>query len=337
MTTRGRTASTRAPTRRSVGLCLAAAVALAAVPALAQPQDYPSRPITLIVPFPPGGSTSIVGRLVGEKMSELLGQQIVIDNRGGAGGTVAARSFTRATPDGYTLLFGYSGTIAIGPSLYPNAGFDPRKDFAAVGMIGSAPAVLVVHPSFDVASAGALIDLAKQRPGQIGYGSAGVGTVTHIAGELFVAMSGAKLTHIPYRGSGPVLNDLIGGHIKMSFTPIPAVHALIDHGALRALAVTSATRSSLMPEVPTVSETGLPGYEVVLRYGLLAPAGTPRPIIDTLNKALRAALDSPDLKARLAVEGAEVLPSTPEEYAADIDREETKWSKVIKDAGIKAE
>ncbi|MBI5114060.1 MAG: tripartite tricarboxylate transporter substrate binding protein [Rhodovulum sp.] len=306
-------------------------------PTLAVGQDYPARTITLVVPFPPGGSTSIVARLVADRMSELLGQQIVVDNRGGAGGTVAARAFTRAAPDGYTLLFGYSGTIAIGPSLYPAAGFDPRKDFAPIGMIGSAPAVLVVHPSFEVESVAALLAWAREKPGELAYGSAGVGTVTHIAGELFVAMSGAKLAHIPYRGSGPVLNDLVGGHIKMSFTPIPAVHAMVANGSLRALAVTSAVRSKLMPSVPTVSETGLPGYEVVLRYGLLAPVSTPRPIIDTLNSALREALASPALQGRLAKEGAEVLTSTPEEYAADIDREETKWSTVIREAGIKAE
>ncbi|MBK5960532.1 hypothetical protein CCR97_20355 [Rhodoplanes elegans] len=333
-----RTMTRRAAGRACLGVVMAGLACLVAPPiAAAQPQDYPNRPITLVVPFPPGGSTSIVGRLVADKMGEVLGQQIVVDNRGGAGGTVAARAFTRAAPDGYTLLFGYSGTIAIGPSLYPAAGFDPRKDFAPIGMIGTAPAVLVVHPSFDIASAGALVARAKEKPGQIAYGSAGVGTVTHIAGELFVAMSGAKLTHVPYRGSGPVLNDLIGGHIKMSFTPIPAVHAMVQSGSLKALAVTSAQRSSLMPSVPTVSETGLPGYEVVLRYGLLAPAGTPRAIVDALNKALRTALASDDLKKRLAHEGAEVLPSSPEEYAADIDREETKWSKVIRDAGIKAE
>ncbi|MDC7787683.1 tripartite tricarboxylate transporter substrate binding protein [Rhodoplanes sp. TEM] len=329
--------SARVFRRAAAAALIGASVLAGPSPAAAQPQDYPNRSITLVVPFPPGGSTSIVGRLVADKMSEILGQQIVVDNRGGAGGTVAARAFTRATPDGYTLLFGYSGTIAIGPSLYPAAGFDPRKDFAPVGMIGTAPAVLVVHPGFDVASAGALVALARDRPGQLAYGSAGVGTVTHIAGELFVAMSGAKLTHIPYRGSGPVLNDLVGGHIKMSFTPIPAVRAMVQNGSLKALAVTSAQRSALMPSVPTVSETGLPGYEVVLRYGLLAPAGTPRPIVETLNKALREALAAPDLQQRLAHEGAEVLASTPEEYAADIDREETKWSKVIREAGIKAE
>ena len=300
-------------------------------------QDYPRRPITLIVPFPPGGSTSIVGRIVADKMSAALGQQIVVDNRGGAGGTVAARAFVGAAPDGYTLFLGYSGTIAVGPSFYPNAGFDPRKDFAPIGLIGTAPAVLVAHPSFLANSVGELITRAKAKPGEINYGSAGVGSLTHIAGELFAAMAGIKLTHIPYKGSGPVLNDLIGGHIPMSFTPIPAAHGQVQSGTLKALAVTSLKRSALLPDVPTVAESGLPGYEAVLHYGLLAPQGTPRPIIDRLNKELRAVLDSEEIRRRMAIEGAEPLASSPEEYAADIDREETKWSNIVRSGGIKPE
>ena len=306
---------------------------LAATPASAQ--AYPGRPITLVVPFPPGGSTTVMARIIGETMGHLLGQQVVIDNRPGAGGTIAARGFTRAAPDGYTLLLGYSGTIAIGPTLYPNAGFDPRKDFTPIGLIGSAPAVLAVHPSLGVTTVAELIAKARERPGTIDYGSAGIGTVTHIAGELFVSMAGIKLKHVPYRGSGPVLNDLVGGHIPMSFTPIPAAHGQVEAGILRALAVTSLERSSLMPEVPTLSESGLPGYEAVLHYGLLAPPGTPRAIVDTLNKALRDAIATPEVQKRLAFEGAEPLPSTPPEYAADIDHDETKWSKVLRDAGIK--
>jgi tripartite-type tricarboxylate transporter receptor subunit TctC len=298
-------------------------------------QEYPTRPVTLIVPFPPGGSTSVMARIVAEKMGELLGQNMVVDNRPGAGGTIAAKAFTRATPDGYTLFLGYSGTIAIGPILYSNAGFDPLKDFAPVGLIGSAPAVLAVHPTFQADSVADLIRRAKEKPGSIDYGSAGVGTATHIAGELFTAMAGIKLTHVPYRGSGPVLNDLVGGHIPMSFTPIPAVHGHVQSGTLKALAVTSLKRSPLMPDVPTVAETGLPGYEAVLRYGLLAPAGTPKPIVDKLNKVLRDAIATPEVQKRLAFEGAEPLPSSPEEYAVDIARDGAKWSKVLKDAGIK--
>lgn len=278
-----------------------------------------------------------MARTIGERMGDILGQKIVIDNRAGAGGTVAARAFVQGLADGYTVLLGYSGTIAIGPSLYPNAGFDPHKDFSPIGLIGSAPAVLVVHPSFPVRSVSELIAYAKGKPGEVSYGSAGVGTATHIASELFVAMSGIKLTHIPYRGSGPLLNDLVGGHIPMSFTPIPAVHSHIEAGTLRALAVTSLKRSALLADVPTIAETGLPGYETVLHYGLLAPAGTPRTIVDKLNNALRATLALPEVQRRLAIDGAEPLPSSPEEYQADINQEVAKWSKIIKEAGIKAE
>lgn len=313
-----------------------AASALAALHGSVAAQSYPVRPVTLVVPFPPGGSTSVMARIVAEAMGEGLGQQVVIDNRPGAGGTIAAKAFTRAPPDGYTLMLGYSGTIAIGPTLYPNAGFDPRRDFTPIGLIGTAPAVLVVHPSLGVGSVAELIARAKERPGSINYGSAGIGTVTHVAGELFTSMAKIRIAHVPYRGSGPVMNDLVGGHIPMSFTPIPAAHAQVEGGTLRALAVTSLTRSPLMPNVPTVAESGLPGYEAVLHYGLLAPPGTPSAIVERLNAALRQAIATPEVLKRLAFEGAEPLASSAREYAEDIDRDEVKWSRVLREAGVKA-
>jgi tripartite-type tricarboxylate transporter receptor subunit TctC len=304
-------------------------------PASAQP--YPSRPITLVVPFPPGGSTTIVARIVAEKMSEALGQPIVIENHAGAGGTVGTKAVAKSPPDGYTLLLGYTGTLAIGPTLYPNAGYDPRKDFAPVGLIGNAPNSLVVHPSFPAKSVQELIAYAKAHPGEVNFGSAGVGTVSHVAGEYFATEAGIKLTHVPYRGTGPALADLIGGHIPMAFAPIPATHGPVSQGQLRGLAVTSAKRSSLVPDLPTIAESGLPGFEASLFYGIVAPAGTPRPIIDTLNKALRAALASDDVHQRLATDGAEPTPSTPEEYAAHIDKDEKRWSAVVKASGAKGE
>jgi tripartite-type tricarboxylate transporter receptor subunit TctC len=313
---------------------LAAVLTLAALSGGAGAQDYPNRPITLIVPFPPGGSTTIVARIVAEKMSEALGQQIVIDNRAGAGGTLGTRSAARSAPDGYTIALAYTATIAIGPSLYPNVGYDPRKDFAAIGQIGTAPSVVVVHPSVPARSINDLIKLIKDS-GTYQYGSPGVGTVNHLTTELFAYTAGLKMTHIPYKGTGPALNDLIGGHIPLMFVPIPAAHGNVAGGKLRALAVTTAQRSKLMLEVPTISETGLPGFDVALRYGFVAPAGTPRPIIDRLNKELRAALASEEVIRRLAIDGAEPLSSTPEEYAADIDREETKWSQVVKAIGLR--
>jgi tripartite-type tricarboxylate transporter receptor subunit TctC len=320
------------PNRRDF---LAGAAASLALSRTARAQDYPSRTITLIVPFPPGGSTSVMARIVAERMSATLGQQIIVDNRGGAGGTLAARAFVSAPPDGYTIFLGYTGTIAIGPTLYANAGFDPRKDFAPIGLIGSAPAVLVIHPGFAPRSVAELIALAKSKPGEINFASAGTGTLTHMAAELFISMAGIKLTHIPYRGSGPVLADLLGGHVPMSFTPIPVAHAHVSSGKLIALAVTSTKRTPLLPQVPTFAELGLAGYEAVLHYGLLAPRGTPRPIVERLNKELRAALASDEVKKRLATEGADPLPSSPEEYAADIDQEERKWAQVVKQIGLK--
>jgi len=323
------------PNKTPFSAALALVAMLGLGPAVAQ--DYPTRPITLVVPFPPGGSTTIVARIVADKLSEALGQQIVVDNRGGAGGTIATRAVSRTAPDGYTLLLGYTGTLAIGPTLYPSAGYDPRKDFDAIGLIGHAPNSLVVHPSFNVRSVKELIEYAKANPGKVNYGSAGVGTVSHVSGVYFATAAGIELTHIPYKGTGPALADLLGGHIPMAFAPIPATHANVAEGSLRGLAVTSLKRSSLLPDVPTIGESGVPGFEASLYYGLVAPAGTPRPIIEKLNKALRDVLASDEVKKRLATDGTEPTPSTPEEYAAHIDRDETKWSKVVKDSGARAE
>jgi tripartite-type tricarboxylate transporter receptor subunit TctC len=313
---------------------LTAAIALTSVAAA---QNYPTRPITLVVPFPPGGSTTIVARIVTERMADAIGQQFVVDNRGGAGGTLGTRQVAKSAPDGYTIALGYSGTLAIAPSLFPSLGYDVRADFTPIGRIGVAPSAVVVHPSFPAHSVAELIAYAKANPGKVNYGSAGIGTVGHVAGEYFAIESGIKLIHIPYKGTGPAITDLLGGHIPLSFSPIPAVHESAKSGLLRMLAVTSAKRSSLLPDVPTVAESGVPGFDAVLRYGLVAPAGTPRPIIERLNAALRTALESKEVRNRLAIEGAEPLPSTPEEYAIDIDREETQWSKVIKASGAKAE
>src|SRR5690348_2779702 len=240
--------------RKSLFAALALALALAALSAPAQAQDYPTRPITLVIPFAPGGSTSIVGRGVAEKMSELLGEKIVIDNRPGAGGTVGTKAVAKSDPDGYTLVLGYTGTLAIGPSLYKKAGYDPRKDFAPIGMIGNAPNSLVVHPSFPAKSVAELIAYAKQNPGKVSFGSAGAGTASHITGEYFARSAGISLVHVPYKGTGPALTDLLGGHIPMAFAPIPASHPNVSAGKLRALAVTSVARSSLLPDVPTMIE-----------------------------------------------------------------------------------
>jgi tripartite-type tricarboxylate transporter receptor subunit TctC len=325
------------PWSRNLHRVLLAALIVALGAGATAAQDYPSRPITLVVPFPPGGSTTIVARIVADKMSEALGQSIVVDNRGGAGGTVGSRAVAKSSADGYTILLGYTGTLAIGPTLYGNVGYDPRTDFEPIGRIATAPNTLVVHPSLPVHSVPELIAYAKANPGKLNYGSAGIGTVSHVCGEYFATAAGIKITHVPYKGTGPAIIDLLGGHIPMAFAPVPATHENATSGKLRMLAVTSAVRSTLLPNVPTIAETALPGFEAVLRYGLVAPAGTPRAIIGKLNAALNAALTSDDVRARLALDGAEPLPSTPAEYGADIDREETQWSKVVKASGAKAE
>ncbi|QOZ23168.1 tripartite tricarboxylate transporter substrate binding protein [Bradyrhizobium sp. CCBAU 51753] len=314
-----------------------AALAFTALSHAAQAQNYPVRPITLVIPFAPGGSTSIVGRGVAEKMGELLGEKVVVDNRPGAGGTVGTKAVAKSDPDGYTLLLGYTGTLAIGPSLYKNAGYDPRKDFAPIGMIGNAPNSLVVHPSFPAKSVAELITYAKANPGKVNFGSAGAGTASHITGEYFARAAGITLVHIPYKGTGPALTDLLGGHIPMAFAPIPASHTNVAAGKLRALAVTSSARSGLLPDVPTIAEAGLPGFDASLYYGLVAPAGTPRPVIDKLNKALHAALTSEEVKRQLGNDGTDITPGTPEDYADFIDKDEKKWAQLVKASGVEQE
>jgi tripartite-type tricarboxylate transporter receptor subunit TctC len=317
----------------AISVATLAALAIGGPLAPAAAQTYPNRPVTLVIPFPPGGSTSIVGRTVADKMSEILGQQIVVDNRGGAGGTIGTRAVAKSTPDGYTLLLGYTGTLAIGPTLYKNAGYDPRKDFAPIGMIGHAPNSLVVHPSTPAKTVQELVAHARKNPGKVNYGSAGVGTVSHVSGEYFANAAGLKLVHIPYKGTGPALADLIGGHIPMAFAPIPATHGPVSQGLLRGLAVTSGKRSSLVPELPTIAESGIKDFEASLYYGLVAPAGTPREIVDRLNKVLREALATADVRKRLTNDGAEATPGSPEEYASHIDRDEMRWSVVVKASG----
>lgn len=302
-----------------------------------QAQTYPNRAITLVIPFAPGGSTSIVGRGVADKMGELLGEKVVVDNRPGAGGTVGTKGVAKSEPDGYTLVLGYTGTLAIGPSLYKNVGYDPRKDFAPKGMIGNAPNSLVVNPSFPAKTVAELIAYAKANPGKVNFGSAGAGTASHITGEYFARAAGITLVHVPYKGTGPAMTDLLGGHIPMAFAPIPASHANIAAGTLRGLAVTSTTRSSLLPDVPTIAESALPGFDASLYYGLAAPAGTPRPIIDKLNKALREALASDVVKKQLALDGTEITAGTPEDYADFIDKDEKKWAGLVKASGVEQE
>jgi tripartite-type tricarboxylate transporter receptor subunit TctC len=316
----------------------AASTVLAALTSPTQAQPYPTRPITIVVPFAAGGGNDILARLLGQHMGRALGQQFVIENRGGAAGTIGARAIAKATPDGYTLMVGHSGLFAMAPGLYgSNAGYDPRKDFAPIGLIASYQQILVVHPSLPVRSIADLIALAKKEPGKITYATAGVGSGSHISTELLTSMAGIKLTHVPYRGSGAVQGDLVGGHVAMAIQTVPPVIAQIRSGQVRAIAVTGAARSPIFPDVPTVAEAGVPGYEAVIHYGMVAPAGTPRPIVARLNAELRAALNTDDVRARIADEGGESLAGTPEQQAVDIDQEETKWGALVRKLGLRAE
>jgi tripartite-type tricarboxylate transporter receptor subunit TctC len=315
---------------------IAAVASCAAGPAAAQ--NYPTRPITVIVPFAAGGGNDILARLLGAHMGRALGQQFVIENRGGAAGTIGARAAAKATPDGYTLMVGHSGLFAMAPGLYgAAAGFDPRKDFAPISGIASYQQVLVVNPSLPVRTLADLLVLAKKEPGKITYATAGIGSGSHVSTELFTAMANVKLTHVPYRGSGPAVSDLVGGHVAMGITTIPPAISQIRSGLLRAIAVTGDARLSILPDLPTISEAGLPGYVAVIHYSMVAPAGTPRAIVERLNTELRAALKQEDVRARIADEGGDVLVGTPESLAADIDQEETKWGALVRKLGLRAE
>jgi tripartite-type tricarboxylate transporter receptor subunit TctC len=300
-------------------------------------QDYPARPITLIVPYVAGGGNDAMARAMADKMGAALGQQIVIENRGGAGGSIATRQVARAAPDGYTLGLGGTGTLAIDPTLYPNVGYDPRRDFAPIGLIATSALVVLVNPQMPAATLKDFLVLAKSNPGRINFASAGSGSGMHLGTELLAFMAGITMTHIPYKGSAPALTDLVGGHVAVYLSSLPPAVGLVREGKVRALAVTGLTRSKAFPGVPTVAEAALPGFEAVLHYGIVAPAGTPRPTVDKLNAAMRTALASADVLARLDTDGAEPFPSTPEQYAADIDHEETKWSEIVRRSGAKAE
>jgi tripartite-type tricarboxylate transporter receptor subunit TctC len=336
---KGDRAMTRQTTRTTMALLAiaAAAAGLVTVGAAAPAETYPSRPITLIVPFVPGGSASTAARIVADKMSETLGQSIVVDNRGGAGGIVATRQVAKSAPDGYTLLVVTSATVGTAPTLFENLGYDPRKDFAPIGVIAATPNVIVVHPSFPARTLSELIALGRAASAPIPYGSPGVATLNHLTVELLAYRTGMKLSHVPYKGAGPALTDLLGGHIKVLISAIVNIHSQVLTSAIRVLALTGAKRSALLPDVPTFAEAGFPGYEVPLRWGLAAPAGTPRAIIDRLSQALDAALAADEVRQRLAIEGAEPQPTTPEEYAAIIDHEVTMWSDLVKATGIKPE
>jgi len=301
---------------------------LAASPALAQ--SYPTRPITLVVPFAAGGGNDIVARVVAEKISKTLGQQVVVENRPGAAGTIGTLQVAKSPPDGYVLGLGSNATLAIAPAHYPNVGYDPLTSFSPVGLIATSALVLMVNPSAPARSVQELIAYAKREPARLTYGSGGNGSPAHLTGALFAMRAGVKLTHVPYRGTGPAITDLVGGHITMIFSPLPPTVGHIKEGTLRALAVSGAVRSSAFPEIPTIAESALDQFESTQRYGIIAPLGTPATIVAKLNAALRDALALDDVKVRIAADGAEPAPGSPEDYRIDIEREQMKWSTIAK-------
>jgi tripartite-type tricarboxylate transporter receptor subunit TctC len=293
-------------------------------------EDYPSRPITIVVPMPPGGGLDVFARLVSENLPSAIKQEVIVENRAGGSGNIGTRAAARSAPDGYTLLLGQTGSMSINPTLFgAAAGYDPRKDFVPIGLIAEMPIILTAHPSLPARSVSELIAMAKREPGKLNIGVPTVGSMAYMAAEMFKSMAAVDMTIIPYKGTSPLTNDLLGGHVPVGFNNIAPSLTNIQAGNLRALGVASRKRSALLPEVPTVAEAGLPGFEAVVRYGLLAPANTPRPVVELLYRELNTLLKRPDVRERIASVGAEPLTSTPEDYAADIDREETKWGALL--------
>jgi tripartite-type tricarboxylate transporter receptor subunit TctC len=315
----------RAASAAVLALCCAQVISAAA-------QDYPTRPITLIVPYPAGGGVDVMGRLVGARLSIALGQQVVIENRGGAGGMIGTRDAARATPDGYTIVM-----LLTGISLGANTGYDVNKDFAPIGLVASTPIIVDAHPSLPAKSLAEVIALAKKEPGKLSAGTPPAPTINYFAARLFNLLAGTEITVVSYKGTGPLTTDLLGNHVPLGFNTIPASISNIAAGQLRGLAVTASKRSAAVPDVPTAAESGLPGFEAVQYYGLAAPAGTPRPIVERLNKELRAILATDEMKKRLIDDGTDPTPSTPEEYAANIAHEEAKWAALVQKLGLKIE
>jgi tripartite-type tricarboxylate transporter receptor subunit TctC len=323
--------------RRVLLIAAALVAAIGVATGYAGAQTWPARTITIVVPFPPGGGVDALARIVADKFSSALGQQVIVENRGGGGGTVGTRSVVRAAPDGYTLLLGHTGTMAINPTLYANAGYDPRKDFTGIGLIADMPVALIAHPSFPAKTVADVIALARKQPGKLNLGTSAIGTGSYMTAELFRATAGTDMALIPYRGTAALMNDLLGGHVPVAFGVLPPALGNIHAGTLRVLAVTGKTRFSGLPNVPTAAESGLPGFDAVLRYGLVAPAGTPRAIVERLNKELRAAVTSEDVRKRINAEGGDPVTSTPEEHTADLDSEERKWGALVRKLNLKVE
>ena len=325
--------TTRALTLLGLGLAMLAA----ASGNVACAHTFPVKPVKLVVPFAPGGGNDSFARLLGQKLGEVWKQAVIIDNRAGAGGNIGTEFVTKAAPDGYTLLLGHTGTLSINPALYAKLSADPQKNLMPVASIASAPLVLVVGIDVPVQTVNDIIALAKSKPGELTFASSGSGTGSHLTGELLQMMAGIKLTHVAYKGTSPAITDVLAGHVKMMFSVIPTALPHIRAGKLRAIAVTSALPTPMLPNVPTVAASGLPGFESSLSYGILAPKGTPEAIINAMHDEVGKILALPDVKERLALEGAAPLVAAQAEYAALIKAESEKWAKVIRASGATAE
>ena len=302
----------------------------------ASAQDYPSRPVRFILPFPPGGGTDILGRIISERLAANLGQPVVTENRGGAGGNVGAEATARSSPDGYTIVL-VAPSLAISPTLYSKLNYDPVKDLAPVSLVATVPNVMITHPSVQAQTLQEFIALVRQRPGAMNFGSGGSGTSNHLAGELFNIVTGTKLVHIPYKGVNLAMQDVLSGQVHLVFIGIPAAAPHIKAGRLRALALVAPQRTPALPEVPTVAEAGLKDFEVTTWYGIMAPAATPRPIVMRLNTELAKVMHAPETKERLAAMATDPLTSTPEEFGAYLKQEIAKWGEVVRKANLKAD
>lgn len=320
-----------APNRRTAIVAIAALVASAGAFA----QAWPAKPVRLVIPFPAGGSTDIVGRLIADKLSQALGQPFVIDNRAGAGGTTGSDVAAKAAADGYTLLMATSSTHAIAPGLYSKLPYDPVRDFAPVTLVGKATILLVTHPSVPAKTVGELVALAKAKPGQLNFGSTGNGSVSHLTAELFKSLAGVDMQHVPYKGDAPMLVDLVAGRVSLAFGTAVAFLPYVKDGKLNALAVTDARPSPVVPNLPTVASAGVAGFEALQWFGILAPAGTPQPVVARLNEEIGKVLALPDVRERLQGLGIEIVGGSPEQFAGFIRSEAAKWGKIVRDSGAK--
>ena len=328
----------KGPNRRALLAALAVLVGVTtSASALAQAASYPNRPIRIVVPFPVGGIADTFSRTIGIKLTEVWGQPVVVENKTGAGGNIGAELVAKSAPDGYTLVMGNIGSHAVNVSLFKNIPFDPIKDFVPIAHVLDAEGLLVVNPSVNANSVREILEMARAQPGKLSYASGGLGTTSHLAGELFKSTAKVDIVHVPYKGNSPAITDLLGGQTQMSFATMPTVLPHVKAGKLRAIASIGLARTVALPDVPTVAESGLPGFEVSNWIGLFAPVGTPPEIVAKLNAEVQKIMRSPDVQKRLEAEGARFIPTTPGQFAAFQKDELVKWAKIIKDANIKAE